>query len=137
MFEKIEIFGNFDQKRNFSKIWLKSKMFEVDKHFHKNRNFMNLFRKFHPNLNFSKIWPKSKFSKITLRSKFFRIFEKIGIIPKFRPKSKLLENLTKIEIIRKFDPNRNYSKIWLKSKFFDIFEYFDQKRNFLSKILPK
>ena len=82
--EKIEIYQNLYQNRDFSKIC-------------QNRNFSKislkskLFENFHQNRIVSKIWPKPKkieffenfcqnrifFSKIWLKSKFFEIFELI------------------------------------------------------------
>ena len=56
--KKIEIFRNFDQNRNFSKILPKSIFLEI---FEKK---IEIFRNFDQNLNFSKISPKSEFSEI-------------------------------------------------------------------------
>ena len=52
IFPKNQIYSK-DQNRNFSKIWTKSKFFEI---FEKIENF----RKFDQNRNFSKFWKKSQ-----------------------------------------------------------------------------
>ena len=69
------IFENFDQNRNFTKIWPQSKLFEI---FRK----IEIFRKF---------WPKAKFFlKIWLKSKLFEIFEKFEAFDQNRNFSKTL-----------------------------------------------
>ena len=123
----------FDQYRNFSKILLKSTFFKIFENFNQNRNF---FPKFDQKRNFSKIWPKSKFfenfTKIELKSTFFefsKILIKIEIVRKFDQNRNFLENLTKIEILRQF---WNYSEVWSKftknSDFFGNFENFEKYR---------
>ena len=122
--KKSKFFKNFDQNRNFAKIWIKIDSFRK---FRKSK----FFDEFDQNRIVSKIWPKPKFSKfrkngnfskiLTIIKMFWKIFE---IFRKFFwLNSKFIEKLTKIEIFRKFYPNRIFSK-------------FDQNRNY-SKILPE
>ena len=102
-------FRKFDQKRNISKIWTKSKFFEK---FDQNRKFwkilqkstfLEIFESFEQNRNFSKILLKSTFLKIFIKIKFF------------------FENLTKNVIFRKFEQNRNFLKNLNKKKKIEIF----------------
>ena len=112
----------FVQNRYFSKIWPRSKIFEI---FEK----IGILRKVWPK---SKIWLKSEFFENSKKSKFFENFDqnrdffevltKIEIFRKFNKNRKFSKILTRIEIFLNFWPNRNYSKIWPNSKFFEIFE---------------
>ena len=108
-------FRKFDQNRKFSKSSKKTKFFE-------NLTKIDIFRyfpKFWPkSISFSKIWPKSKFfwtfdqnrnfDQIEISRKFDqnRNFSKLSkmsnFFANFYQKSKFFENLTKIEIFRKF-----------------------------------
>ena len=55
---------------------------------------------------------------------------KIEIVRKFLPKWKFFENLTKIVILLKeFDQNKNFSKISRNMIFLEFFGNFDQNRN--------
>ena len=107
--ENSNFFVNFEQNREFSKIWLKSKFFE----------------------NLTKNW---KFSEVLTKFEFFenltKILENLTKTELFEnlTKSKFFENLTKRVI---FDQNRYISKFW--PKFFEILEHFVQK----SKIFRK
>ena len=114
---KIEfVFDNLT-KNVLSKIWPKSKFFEI-------LTKIEIFRKFDQNRNCS------KFSRNSLK-----ILSKLLILGNFRKielksKSKFFENLTKIDILRNF---RNFQKHRKCSKFLnkiEIFGKFYQNRNF-------
>ena len=64
----------------------------------------------------------------------FENLTKIDIFRNFRNKIEIfLYILTKIEICRKFDQNRNFSKICPTSKFFEIFDKIETFRKFWPK----
>ena len=107
----------------FSKIWPKSKFFEISK---KNRILTKVVTKIE---NFRKLWPQSnlkkKFNQKRNISKFSKILTKIGtFIRKFdqnlnftkfsKKKSIFFENFTKIESLEIFE----------KSKFLVNFDHF-------------
>ena len=109
--EKFRFWSNILKKFRFG--WKFSKNFDFLSKISKNFDFGKIFEKFR---NF-KFWPKSKF--------FFGNLTKI--FRKFRPKSKFVDNLTKIDIFLNFGqfcPKSKFSENWTKSTNF-------------SKILPK
>ena len=94
-------------------MWLKSNFFEIleEKSIGNFRNF-EIFEIFAKKLEmFRKFWPKSKFLENLTKIK---ILEKKSI-RKFWLSRKFFENLTKIEVFLNFDQNWIFSKIWKKS----------------------
>ena len=152
---------NFDQKRNFLKIWPKSKYFwKLDQNWNSEKydKHWKFLRNFDQNRPvYSKIWLNRNFWKILTKIEIFRKFEQnrnwgnfdqdrnFWIIWLNRCFSKIRKNrnFSKIwptsKIFENFDQNRNSSKFWLKTKFLKFwnFSLISTKIEIFSKILTK
>ena len=127
----------------FSKVWLKSRFFDI---WSKIGIFRN-FRKFWTKSNFfSKIWPNRIFFENFYKNWNFSKFSKKSNWFEFWPNSKVLETLTEIRICGNFDRSRNFFyqnrnfpnsteiEIYRNFRKHRFFSKFDQNRNFFENV---
>ena len=150
---KTEIFKNFHQSRyferlrknrDFERFWPKSLFLEyVDENpdfskvrhklrfflanFDQNRTFLWIFTKietfkdFDQYCFFLKFWLQPDFSNVSHILRFFENLTKIEMLRKFWPKLRFSKILIKIEIFRKSSPKLRFSKILTKIAIFSKF----------------